>query len=151
MSSLVRDIEVLEGIPREALHAEIYKRERMASFFRAIDRGLAKDSPSTRTAMNIMAHAYDIMKSNDVQVALIVQQFGLASADDLARVVASGKRLEQLAVNTAQSMETARDDAMDILKLALREHPEWRGAIAHELGFDQHDAVGMWTANGAAP
>jgi hypothetical protein len=135
VSSLVRDIAVLEAIPPETLSAEIHKPERMAAYFSAIDRGLAKECPSTRTAMNIMAHAYGMLKNTDVNIALIIQQHGIASADDLARVISSGKRLEQLAANTAQSLETARDDALDILKLALREHPEWRGAIAHELGL----------------
>src|SRR6267142_2811755 len=99
MASLVRDIEVRDGIPRELLAEEIAKPERLRSFFAAIDRGLERDGKGTRAAINTMAWAYGIMKRDDVKIALIVQQFGLQSMDDLVRVVASGKRLEQLAVN----------------------------------------------------
>ena len=135
MSSIVHDIEVFEGIPREIIAAEINLIPRIKLFFRAVDRGLEHERPSTRTAMNIMAHAYKVIRQDNIHIALIAQQFGLASADDLARLVASGKRLEQLAANTEQSLETARDDAIDILKVVLREHPEWQGDAAHQLGF----------------
>jgi hypothetical protein len=142
MASIVRDVEVMNDIPRELLAEEIARPERLKAFFAAIDRGLASDGKGTRAAINTMAWAYGIMKRDDVKVALIVQQFGLQSMDDLTRIVASGKRLEQLASSTAQSFETARDDALDILRLALREHPEWRGLVAHELGFASTNGAG---------
>lgn len=59
-------------------------------------------------------------------------QLGVATEVEAAELVAEGKRLRSLREDGV-ALETVRDEAVEALKLVLREHPEWRDSVHAEV------------------
>jgi hypothetical protein len=62
------------------------------------------------------------------------QRLGVKDEDELERLLTAGRKLQRLTDDATVGLEECLDDALEIVKLALRHKPEMRDAVLARIG-----------------
>ena len=129
----MRDIEAVEGIPREILVAKISEPRMIEAFIGAMHRGLKRGD---RTCVRIFAEAHKLVGTQHIQIAIntFLNELGTKTEEEARLLIESGRRMEALKNDASLSLEQYRNDAVDVLKVLLSKRPEWRAEVIRELG-----------------
>lgn len=79
--------------------------------------------------------------------ATFIDRLGVRDEGELRGLVESGRRLQSLE-DSGISLEAQRDDAVEVLRLILRDRPEWLPGIVARLSSGASVEYGAGTANG---
>ncbi len=130
-----RSGEVVAALEPEAMRAYLLEHPLSRGGRLWCDRVLEGVDRNDRTAMNLFGNAMRWTGATVNIGAIFLERFNARSEEELGRLVESGRRLEQLKGDASLSLEAYRDEAVELLRLVLREHPEWRQEIGKALGL----------------
>lgn len=88
----------------------------------------------------LFARVTRLIKTEPAILAAVIGRLGARDEEHLARLVGSGRRLEQLKEGAEASYESFRDDAVELLITLFTLHPDWRDPVVKRLGSFAEEA-----------
>src|SRR5882672_7172414 len=111
---------------RGELQNEAWRTAFLAAFKARLDAG-------KRDAIRLYAEATKLVGGREDLLVMIVRELGVRDQTELSQLVASGRKLRQIADVQPQTMF---EDWLECGVTLLREHPECRSTSWTRLGFD---------------
>jgi hypothetical protein len=106
------------------------------------DRLIEGVDQGRRDCIRLFGEAMKWVGGHQNLMLVLVQQLGVRDQSELEKLVHSGRKLEQLQQDASASHEDFRDEAVELLLMLFRSHPEWRAQAVKRLSSEALEAEG---------